>query len=661
MKLAFCLFRYYPFGGLERDFLRIAKESHRRGHSIQVFTMQWRGEVPEGFSLTILPGHGFTHHARCKSFTKKLAKILLHEAYDLVVGFNRMPNLDVYYAADVCYQASVQQKHGFWYRFTPRYRTYAKLEKSVFDFFSATQILLLSKTQQKYYQQYYHTPSNRFFLLPPGMDKARIQAAEEKNFFKLKLCQLHNINPDHKILLMVGSDFKRKGVDRALLALASLPVSLRTSTYLLVIGKGKTNLLHRLAVKLQIQSQVLFLGPRNDIGEFMLAADLLLHPAYEEAAGIVLLEALVAGLPVLTTDVCGYASHVLAAKAGLVVPGPFKQEILNEYLLQMLTSDNMRKDFSEQGRKYSQNTDLYSLPKRTVDLFEMMAATASEKELVATMKQKNFFRKIFGEEVFLQPILKNILENSKNIFQDVFKIQGQIFRQEKNRKTLRFALDKKNYFIKLHAGVGWKEIIKNLLQGRLPVLGAKQEWRALMRLNALGIPTMNLLGYGVKGLNPASLQSFVVTEELTNTISLENFCAGWKNNPPSLLLKRSLIANVANIAKLIHEHGINHRDFYLCHFLLDKQVLIQLNQINLYLIDLHRVQLRKTTPLRWVIKDLAGLYFSSMDIGLTARDLLRFIKTYQPNYYANMKTDVKFWDCIQKRAHKLYAKIHENK
>jgi hypothetical protein len=43
------------------------------------------------------------------------------------------------------------------------------------------------------------------------------------------------------------------------------------------------------------------------------------------------------------------------------------------------------------------------------------------------------------------------------------------------------------------------------------------------------------------------------------------------------------------------------------------------------LIDLHRAQLRKKTPRRWVVKDVAGLYFSVMDIGLTQRDLFRFV------------------------------------
>ena len=61
---------------------------------------------------------------------------------------------------------------------------------------------------------------------------------------------------------------------------------------------------------------VRFLGGRADVDRFYDAADFLLHPAYSESAGKVLLEALTHGLPVLTTDTCGYAPHILKAKRG---------------------------------------------------------------------------------------------------------------------------------------------------------------------------------------------------------------------------------------------------------------------------------------------------------------------------------------------------------
>ncbi len=236
-------------------------------------------------------------------------------------------------------------------------------------------------------------------------------------------------------------------------------------------------------------------------------------------------------------------------------------------------------------------------------------------------------------------------------------LEGEVFRNVSGRKTLRFAQGQRHYFVKLHSGVGWKEIFKNLLQLRLPVLGAQNEWLAIQRLDELQVSTLRLAGYGLQGQNPARLRSFVITEELAGTISLEDFCRDWRTKPPDILLKRALIDKIATIARRLHENGVNHRDFYLCHFLLDISRPLSREHLQIYLIDLHRVQLRSTTPARWVIKDLAGLYFSAMDIGLTRGDLLRFVKAYHglmPGQIFPARRS--FWKKVEARALRLYSK-----
>lgn len=78
----------------------------------------------------------------------------------------------------------------------------------------------------------------------------------------------------------------------------------------------------------------------------------------------------------------------------------------------------------------------------------------------------------------------------------------------------------------------------------------------------------------------------------------------------------------------MHGAGVNHRDCYLCHFLLDLPLLEDNQQIKLSVIDLHRAQTRDKVPTRWRDKDLIGLYFSSINIGLTQRDIWRFLRAY---------------------------------
>lgn len=213
-------------------------------------------------------------------------------------------------------------------------------------------------------------------------------------------------------------------------------------------------------------------------------------------------------------------------------------------------------------------------------------------------------------------------------FTAVETLEGQVFRELDGRRTLRTEINGRGYFVKIHRGIGWGEIVKNLLSLRLPVLGAGNEWHALARLAELGVDSMRAVAFGCRGVNPARQRSFIVTEELAPTISLEDYCRDWPQQPPPTAMKRALIRRVAEMTRRMHGGGVNHRDFYLCHFLLHLDPPPTPTAPRLSLIDLHRAQCRASTPRRWRDKDLAGLYFSALDIGLTRRDFLRFLRDY---------------------------------
>jgi UDP-glucose:(heptosyl)LPS alpha-1,3-glucosyltransferase len=167
--------------------------------------------------------------------------------------------------------------------------------------------------------------------------------------------------PEDRLLLAVGSGFKVKGLDRTLRGLASLPEDLGRRTRLFVIGQDNPAPFLRLAGRLGVADRMTIFAGRDDIPRFLLGADLLVHPAYYENTGTVLLEALIAGLPVLTTDTCGYAFHVERAEAGRVVRSPFDQRQLNRDLSAMLGSRDWQR-WSANGIAYGRREDLYSMP-----------------------------------------------------------------------------------------------------------------------------------------------------------------------------------------------------------------------------------------------------------------------------------------------------------
>jgi UDP-glucose:(heptosyl)LPS alpha-1,3-glucosyltransferase len=373
MILAFTLYKYFPFGGLQRDFLRIARECQRRGHDIRVYTLSWEGEIPAGFDVRIAPRQAFFNHRRNEKFTAWVEADLQRHPVGRVIGFNKMPGLDVYYAADPCFEEKARTLRHPLYRLSRRYRHFAAYERAVFGGASRTEILMISAAQQPFFVRHYGTPAGRFHLLPPGIERDR-RAPPEAHEIRADFRREFGLQEEDLLLVQIGSGFKTKGLDRSLKALAALPAALRARAHLLAVGQDNPRPFLLLAKALGCAERVRILAGRSDIPRFLLGADLLIHPAYHENTGTVLLEALAAGLPVLTTAVCGYAPHVLQAEAGCVLPVPFLQAALDEALARMLTDEAARRAWSAQGLSYAERADLYSMPERAADIILAEAA-----------------------------------------------------------------------------------------------------------------------------------------------------------------------------------------------------------------------------------------------------------------------------------------------
>ncbi|HTR00782.1 MAG TPA: glycosyltransferase family 4 protein, partial [Candidatus Acidoferrum sp.] len=263
-----------------------------------------------------------------------------------------------------CFAWRMRQR-PWWQALTPRARQYLRFEQAVFVNQSSTTALLLSPLQREQYMQCYHTPSSRLIDLPPGIDRkhcAGVDAASLREGFRTEF----NVGPDHLAVLQIGSSFVTKGLDRSLQALAALPPALKDKTHFFLMGRDKhLASWQRRAAEAGLRG-LHFLGSEHSVPRCMQGADVLLHPSLHESAGMVILEAVVAGLPVLTTANCGYAWHVQQAAAGLVCPEPFDQRHLNGLLASMLTAD--RSEWRQNGIDYGQTHNLYDMPTVAADI-----------------------------------------------------------------------------------------------------------------------------------------------------------------------------------------------------------------------------------------------------------------------------------------------------
>jgi len=247
---------------------------------------------------------------------------------------------------------------------------YEQLERSVFSENTATQIFLINAKAKEEYQSIYSTPDERFHILPPGIQRDRC-APVDYDMKREEVRDHYMLDSDRKLVLLVGSGFKTKGLDRALAAVASLPPAILAKTDFWVVGDDNPKPYHKQIAQAGLEKAVNFLGGRSDIPNLLTAADVLIHPAYFENTGTVLLEAAVAGLPVLTTDTCGYAHYIEEAGAGIVIPSPFEQPALNAALLSLI---NQSQPWRDRGIAFGIDADIYDMVEQAANMIETVIA-----------------------------------------------------------------------------------------------------------------------------------------------------------------------------------------------------------------------------------------------------------------------------------------------
>ncbi len=370
-KLAFCIFKYFPYGGIQRDFLKIARQSLKLGSQIRVYTLAWVGDVPCNFDLVLVPVYAITRHTLYRRYSEWVRNDLAKNPVDAVVGINKIPELDIYYAGDSCFEEIAQNQRGKFYRLLPRYRHFSKYEKAVFGRESKTEILMISEYQKIFFEKYYKTSSERMHFLPPGISEDKFPP-NNVELLRLNFRKELNIRPEEKLLLFVGSGFKKKGLARALKAFRSLNRDIRRETKFLVVGQDKPIYFRILSFFLFISKRVSFLGGKTNVSDFLFAADLLILPALDENTGTVILEAIVSGTPVLTTENCGYSNYVVESGMGHVVSLPFKQNALNRSL-EMLLENIDKEDWLEKSKGFLNQIDITSLHRKAANIIHGFA------------------------------------------------------------------------------------------------------------------------------------------------------------------------------------------------------------------------------------------------------------------------------------------------
>lgn len=244
---------------------------------------------------------------------------------------------------------------------------------------------------------------------------------------------------------------------------------------------------------------------------------------------------------------------------------------------------------------------------------------------------------------------------SADAFTVLSTVEGEVFRRAARRRTSRIVIAGRSYFVKVHEGVGWREIAKNLLSGKRPVLGARREFEACRRLRARGVPVPDVAAFGERGVHPARRRSFAICDALDGFSSLEDIGIGWLAEPPARSVKRALLAAVGRLTSAIHAAGVQHRDYYACHLMANVAKLAR-GEVDLAVIDLHRARVQRRLPAQDRVRDLGALLYSTSAMPLSDRDRMRFVMAYAatcPRFGLRRR---RFWRAVSRRARRLHAR-----
>jgi D-inositol-3-phosphate glycosyltransferase len=232
----------------------------------------------------------------------------------------------------------------------------------------------------------YKAPSDKLVVIPPGVDVSHfypIPADEAKMYVGLK--------PDDRMVLFVGRIEPLKGVDTLIQAMSCLQLKEKQRVHLAIIGgepsaspremSAEMARLQKLCDDLSVGQTVVFLGKRDQdrLPYYYSAAELLVMPSHYESFGMVALEAMACGTPVIASEVGGLAYLVRDGETGFTIPDQ-EPEALCEKMSWLLNDHELRRQMSERAVEYAQDYAWEKIAKQIVDVYESLVPSQGGRQ-----------------------------------------------------------------------------------------------------------------------------------------------------------------------------------------------------------------------------------------------------------------------------------------
>lgn len=324
MRIGLIRMRYTPYGGAEVFLSRFITELRKRGHTLDLFSTDWKES--EGMRLHRINAAG-PKFLRPLLFANAVKKAVEKASPGIVVSLERTDCQDIYRAGDGCHKEWLIQRaravtpvKRFFMKLSPLHRTILALEKRLFTSPRLKMVVANSRRVKDEIIRHYGLPEDKICVIYNGVNLADFSAVTDSST-RLKLRSELGVTADATVILYVGSGFERKGLLYLIRAVKRLK-ELERNIKLLVIGKGRTQAYLKEAARLGLANDVIFKGAVKDAVRYYGAADIFALPSIYEPFSNACLEAMAAGLPVVTSRVNGASEVITEPVNGAVVEDP---------------------------------------------------------------------------------------------------------------------------------------------------------------------------------------------------------------------------------------------------------------------------------------------------------------------------------------------------
>jgi D-inositol-3-phosphate glycosyltransferase len=221
----------------------------------------------------------------------------------------------------------------------------------------------------------YKATASKLVIIPPGVDVSHfypIPADEAKMYVGLK--------PEDRMVLFVGRIEPLKGLDTLIQAMSNLELWEKQRVHLAIIGgdpaaspremSAEMARLQKLCDDLCVGQTVVFLGKRDQdkLPYYYSAAELVVMPSHYESFGMVALEAMACGTPVIASEVGGLAYLVKDGETGFTIPDQ-EPDMLCEKISWLLNDHDLRATMSQRAVDYAQDYAWEKIAGQIVDVY----------------------------------------------------------------------------------------------------------------------------------------------------------------------------------------------------------------------------------------------------------------------------------------------------